>query len=814
MSAFGSLCRKWMEAVAFVAILLFSIQGWGQDAHIFVDASRVMNKISPQIYGSCIEDVNHEIYGGLYDQRLYGESFEEPAPAMNFEGWKTLGGDWQPDGAAVAVSAGPGYMMVREMPVMKDGSVEADVKLKSGFDAGLLLRVSDERKGADNFNGYEVSLNPGAQTIVLGKHLHNWIPLTEKKTAFHANEWVHIKVVLQGPRLLLYANHDRSPIIDYTDKKDILLTGRIALRTYNADAAFQNVVINDGVHVIGNKFKAGDVLNISAAWDAVGAGATDTFLLDTVNAYTGKQSQVIWHKEGSGKLGISNMGLNRWGIAVRKGQQFAGRVYLCAEHLAGPVTLALQSADGSKTYATHEINNVTPEWKKYSFSLTSAATDPKARFVLYIEKRGKLWVDQAVLMSTGADQFKGLPLRADIAAKMQQEGLTFLRYGGTMVNAPAYRWKNMTGDPDKRPPYRGHWYPYSSNGFGIEEFVKYCEAAGFEPAFAINIEETPEDVAAMVEYLTGDTTSYWGSKRAQYGHPQPYKIKYIEIGNEEVINADDAAQYDHYTERFSILYKAIHDKNPAIQLVNAAWWRPDSPNMERVFKALDGKAAYWDLHVDADAADAGTVVDRNLTRMKELFLQWDPHTAMKCAIFEENGGLHNMQRALGHATILNAVRRHGDFLLTSCAANALQPLGQNDNGWDQGQIFFTPSQVWGMPPFYAQQMAAENHQPLRVLDTVQGNLDVTATRSSDGRTLVLHVVNTTSGESHASISLSGFAGHKPVGEAYTLSGDLRAVNTPAHPENIRTKKTTVQLGTDTIVYDFPAYSYTILRLER
>lgn len=66
---------------------------------------------------------------------------------------------------------------------------------------------------------------------------------------------------------------------------------------------------------------------------------------------------------------------------------------------------------------------------------------------------------------------------------------------------------------------------------------------------------------------------------------------------------------------------------------------------------------------------------------------------MKCTILEENGNLHNMQRALGHATILNTTRRMGDFLLTSCAANTLQPYLQNDNGWDQGQVFFTPDRV-------------------------------------------------------------------------------------------------------------------------
>ena len=616
-------------------------------ARISVDAAKVMNKISSTMYGSCIEDVNHEIYGGLYDQRLFGESFEEPAATF-----KAIG--------------------------------------------------------------------------------------------------------------------------------------------------------------------TGDIHTVSSMWDTVQTGAKGSLLtLDSSHSYTGRQSQVILHAGAPGKIGIANRGLNRWGIALRKGQQFAGRIYLRAQQLKGPVTVALQSADGTKTYAIQKIKAVTTEWEKYSFRLTSNGTDAKSRFVIYIENPGKLWVDQAVLGSTGKDSFKGLPIRADIATKMQQEGLNFVRYGGSMVNAPEYRWKKMIGDPDKRPPYQGTWYPYSSNGFGIEDFLKFCEAAGFESAFAINIEETDPDAADLAEYLKGDITTPWGKTRAANGHPQPYKVQYIEIGNEEVIDSDNVNEYDHYIGRFNAMYQAIHDKYPEIKLINAAWWRSQSTNMERVFKALDGKAAYWDLHTDADSAQSGLTVDKRLTKMQALFLKWNPNTDMKCTIFEENGNLHNLQRALGHATTLNATRRHGDFLLTSCAANGLQALGQNDNGWDQGQIFFTPARVWGMPPFYAQQMAAKNHLPLRVMESVEGDLDVTATRSEDGKTLVLHVVNTEKSPVKASIVLKGFPDRKPGVTVWTLAGTLQSENTVENPERVIPKKSTLTLPVNTdCEYVFPATSYSILRFEK
>lgn len=175
----------------------------------------------------------------------------------------------------------------------------------------------------------------------------------------------------------------------------------------------------------------------------------------------------------------------------------------------------------------------------------------------------------------------------------------------------------MIGDPDKRPPYRGHWYTYSKNGFGIEEFLKFCEAAGFKPAFAINIEEVPDDVADMIEYLNGKPDTEWGRKRAENGYPEPYGVEYIGIGNEEVLfNGDRADEYAHYVERFLLLHDAIKSKDKSVKLVSTAWWRPDLPNMEWVFKALDGKADYWDYHPWADDVNSGRIVESELLRMQ------------------------------------------------------------------------------------------------------------------------------------------------------------------------------------------------------
>jgi alpha-L-arabinofuranosidase len=605
-----------MKRSAILYILLTSTQAYAQTIRIQADAAKVVSHTPAYLYGSCIEDVNHEIYGGLYDQRVFGESFEEPP-----------------------------------------------------------------RNG------------------------------------------------------------------------------------------------------------------VSRMWQPMGEGH---FELDSVGAYNGRRCQVIEQS------GVYNKGLNGWGIAVKKGHAMVGSVYLKSEQPLA-VYIALQKADGSVTYARATMGKTGRNWARYDFKLSPSASDDSARFAIYTNTPGKLYIDQATLMAAPADQFKGLYIRKDIALQMQAEGLRFLRYGGTMVNAPEYRWKKMIGPRDQRPPYKGHWYPYSSNGFGIFDFLQYCEAAGFESAFAMNIEETAADAADLAEYLKGDTTTVWGRKRAADGHPAPYKVKYIEIGNEEVLfDGDRTDQYDHYIERFLAIYNAMHAKDSTLLFVNSVWWRPSSPNSEKLFKAIDGKAAYWDLHVDADEPNAGLKVDKDLTQMQALFHQWSPNTRVCCTIFEENGGLHNLQRALGHATILNAVRRHGNFVLASCAANALQALRQNDNGWDQGQIFFTPAHAWGMPPFYATQMAARNHQPVVCEASADSVLDVTATQSE--KSVVLHIVNPGLTPRIAQINVAHFSAVKKKVQVSSLSGAPSA-------ENVVTRTFELPVKQNTLEYTIPASSYTIIHFE-
>jgi alpha-L-arabinofuranosidase len=801
------VCTFFLSARALIA----------QEAQIVVDASKVLNKVSPLIYGSCMEDVNHEVYGGLYDQKIFGEGFEEPPKNIVFDNLILYEGYWSKVANGISVLSHPGAKLVSELAELDNGNIEADIKFTgvAGGNAGLIFRLSNPGKGAENFVGYEVSLAQNSQKIILEKYNLNRISLAEVGVTFNRYQWTHVRISLDGARILVFINKTERAVIDYTDKDNPFLSGKVGLRTWNANVVFQNLQVENSKGITKIPFIVKEMSMISPMWDVITSdNVISKYFLDTINPFSGSNSQLVQFKSGKGKLGVANRGLNRWGISVIKGQEFQGRLYLRARDLKGGVTVALQNACGTKTYASQRFTGITNSWGKYPFVLKSNSTDSNARFAIWIETPGKLWIDQVVLLQTGDKQFKGLPYRADIGNAMVNEGLTFLRYGGTMVNAPEYRFKKMIGDPDRRPPYKGHYYNYSVNSFGIEDFLKFSEVAGFTSSFAINIEETAQDASDMIEYLNGPITSLWGKKRAENGHPEPYKVKYVEIGNEEVIsNGDNIEEHLHYIERFKDIYDAIQAKDTTIKLVISVWWRHGSSNMKLVFDSLNNKAAFWDYHPGADEADAGLKTDKEISEMAKLFHEWNPNTKLKIAIFEENGNLHNLQRALGHATILNAVRRHSEILLTSCPANALQPYKQNDNGWDQGQVFFTPSMVWGMPPYYAQQMASNNHLPLRISDITTGELDVTATLSEDGKTLVIHVVNYKGENINTSVRLQGFMNENSLIKIWTLSGNLNSENTPFEPEKIIPIETTESLQENSFLYDFPAYSYTIIRFE-
>ena len=722
-----------------------------------VDASKVLCRIEPLIYGAGAEDVNHEIYGGLYDQKIFGEGFEEPA-FCDIKGFRAYDERWSVTSGMAQLQTSNHGKLIYEEKQLSSGSVEVEFRMDDlNAIAGLIVNVSNAGNGADAFNGYEVALNARLGSFVLGKHQQNWQPISDTPMSFNPlGDWNKLRVNINKAKLTIYLNGTQ--IKTYEDTNSPLTSGYIGLRSYGGSATFRNLKVA-GQDVA---FES-DSPNVSGMWMALGEG---TFDHDSSEPFTGRYAQKISGGQGAG---IYNMGLNRWGIGINKDVKLKTSMYLKG---SGRVEVALQSADGSKEYAREEINGITDNWQRFDVEMTPNDSDPKGRFVLQLAEEGSIWGDQVLLCT---DSY---PFRSDITEAFRQQHLTFLRYGGTMVNAAEYMTRNMTGSRLERQPYYGHWYRYATNGFAIPEFVEFARLVGTEPCFAINIEDNPSDVLALLQDI------------------EPYGLKYIEIGNEENLFSAARHDYEHYVERYLVLYEAIHAVYPELLFINAAWWRPDEvETMKYVFQSLDGKCDLWDYHPWTETPQQAKDIEAEIAKMRQFFLEWNPQTSMRCAILEENGNTHDMARALAHAVMLNVVRRSAGFVPLDSPANALQPYKQNDNGWDQGQIFFSPSQVWMQPPFYAQQMAAKNHQPLLVESSCSSNtnLDYTATRNEAGDTIVLHIVNYGSTTRGLTLNLTGFGEIGSI-TSLSLSGTLNGENTPERPTRFVPVESTVTPG--------------------
>jgi len=575
---------------------------------------------------------------------------------------------------------------------------------------------------------------------------------------------------------------------------------------------------------------------ISRHWHKVQSGSVKgLFKFERKGTFNGSQSQRITFVSGQGELGIDNAGLNRWGINLRKGKSYEGLLRIKSEKQCD-VYVSLLSADGSKKYAEKRITvkRAPDEYQRLEFTLTPSESDEKGCFAITLKQSGSIVVGYAFLQPGSWGRYKNLPLRKELVEAVIAQGVKVVRYDGSMVNrcpdGHLYKWKEMLGPRDLRKPYHGWFNPYASHGFGIIDFLNFCEAAGFLPIPGVRIDEKPRDMADFVEYVNGPANSEWGNKRVADGHPKPYNLRHIEIGNEERLN-------EEYCERFMLLGKAIWEKGLDITLVvahnlggGASAWKigPGGQVNERLrlaaglvrFARDHGGKIWWDCHYRAGQLREAENPNGRIAAMqalKESMSQLVPDYDLKIAALEENGQGHGMRRALIHAHNYNTLERMGDYLAAAAVANTLQAYEQ-EIVWPQGKTFFTASKVWFQPPYYVDQMIAQNFMPnvLKVeLESPKSALDVTAKKSDDGSIILLQVVNLENFEVKTLISIQNFTPSKLTASVTQMNGALEQENTLDEPEKITPKKSTwnYRIKDGAMTYTFPAYSFTRFFLQ-
>lgn len=814
-----------------IALLGFcSCVGAADPVRIVVEANRALHPVSPYLTGACLEDVNHEVYGGIYSQMIFGESFQEPASAYPFAGFRTFGGGWSLQEGTLAAASGAGSKIIADESNLASGEagVEMLFERDQGGNAGFIINVNHAGEGADAFTGYEISVAP-AGYVVLGRHRQNFEPISRTPCAVPLNQWMALKVAVTNATLQVWLN-GRS-VIQYTDAEFPLAGGQMGLRDWQQDVRFRNLWLSaNGGSQPPAFFLATNAIGggVSSMWTSFSRGsASGQCAVETTNPFVGRQSQGLTFVRGTGEVGIENEGLNRQGMYFAGQQLYEGSLWVRSSEPT-PFCVSLENQDGSEVLAKQMLSVTSNNWQRLDFQLTPTRSNPRGRFAITLKQPGSVTLGYAFLEPGPAARYRGLPVRRDVAEGLQQQGITVLRYGGSMINAAGYRWKNMVGPRELRPPYTGTWYPYSSDGWGIIDFLNFCEAAGMMPIPDLNVGETPQDISDFIDYVNGSTNTAWGARRAADGHPEPYGLRHLELGNEERVD-------DNYFRAFKPLAEAIWAKDANIIITVGDFGYNQlitDPNhvtgADSRITNLDGQRAilqlakqqdrevWFDVHVWTEGPTASSYLP-GMFSFDDALGQIANGARYKVVVFELNANNHSQKRALANALAINAAERDGRLpVMTS--ANCLQPDGQNDNGWDQGLLFLNPEQVWLQPPGYVTKMKSASYRPLSVPCKISGGkdkLDVSAKRSQDGHTLTLDVVNYGSSPVSADLQLDDFAPTKPTATMVQLAGPLEAANSSVAQQNEVPSESEWRpdFHDGTAAYAFPAYSFTSMKFE-
>ncbi len=461
---------------------------------------------------------------------------------------------------------------------------------------------------------------------------------------------------------------------------------------------------------------------------------------------------------------IQRHGVYQSRIPIRAGVEYRGYFWARSDDYDGCVTVALESdVDQSVVDATADINVGKGNWRKYEFLLRATRTDPLARFAILFPGKGKLGIDQVSLMP--GDAASG-GVRPDVFEKIKQLKPAFIRWPGGNV-AQDYRWMLGVGPRDERATWTNlSWKNETEpNDFGTDEFVAFARAAGAEPSITVNVEgggATVEEAAAWVEYCNGPASSKYGAMRAANGHAAPFNVKLWEVGNEIwgdwVRGHSDAETYVRNYNRYAKAMRAI---DPSIKLIavgdnNMQWnrtvLRAAGANID--YLAIHHYYGRRELHGDASNLMARPLyLERFYREVEQMLRELGLEGRVKLAINEWGLDLpterqYSMESALYGARLMNVFERAGRVVEMSAVSDLV-------NGWPGGIIQAGRQSVFVSPIFLVNQLYNEHRGDVRLAITVnsptfntshEGSnipyLDVTASRTADGKKIFIKAVNT------------------------------------------------------------------------
>jgi alpha-N-arabinofuranosidase len=428
-------------------------------------------------------------------------------------------------------------------------------------------------------------------------------------------------------------------------------------------------------------------------------------------------------------------------------------------------------------------------------------------------------------------------LRPDLVQLLADLHPGFLRFpGGCIVEgrqlATRYRWKKTVGDIAERQTIINRWSDefdhrptpdyFQSFGLGFYEYFQLAEDIGARPLPILNcgmacefnsnetaalsdLHEYIQDALDLIEFANGPVTSPWGKLRTQMGHPEPFHLAMLGVGNEQ--------WGPHYVERYKLFAAALKASHPEIQLVVAAGPSPDGDT-------FDSAWANW-RKLDAD------IVDEHYYMSPEWFLQnsgrYDHYDRSGPKVFageyaaQTTGAArpdnrNNWQAALAEAAFMTGLERNGDVVRMASYAPLLAHVDAWQ--WTPDLIWFDNLRSYGTPNYYVQQIFSRNVGTRVVPVTPQADAGLYTLASLDERTheLVVTAVNTTAQARSTEIKLDGITTTGRAQVTTLESADLKAENSFDHPTNVGPVSSSIDVSTNTLSVQLPAQSVTVYRI--
>ena len=506
-----------------------------------------------------------------------------------------------------------------------------------------------------------------------------------------------------------------------------------------------------------------------------------------------------------------------WGVLVKPDTTYTGSVWAKADKdgMAAAMKVSLVANNSGKVLASATLPALTGDWKQYSFTMKTGAgfeASSENTIVVSVDHPGNVWLQVlSVFPPTYKNRVNGN--RVDLMEKMAAMHPAFLRFpGGNYLEGNTipdrFDWKRTIGPLVDRPGHASPWRYHSSDGMGLLEFLEWCEDLKMQPVLAVyagyslqqqfvkpgpDLAPYVQDALDEIEYVTGDANTKWGAQRIKDGHPAPFALTYVEIGNEDQFDRSHS-----YDGRYAQFYDAIKAKYPALQLI------PTTPVKGHVMDVVDD---HYYKRAEQFFADTHHYDNADRNGPKIFVGEWATR---------EGNPTPNLGAALGDAAWMTGMERNSDLILLASYAPLLVNVNPNGMQWQSDLIGYNAASSYGSPSYYAQVMFAGHVGTEVVASELQGagdRLFYSVTRDSAKGIVYLKLVNASSAAQELKIALDGA---KSVGSSAKLvvmsAGSTAATNSIFDPERVMPVESVVKGVGKEFARTLPGYSIEVLEI--